>query len=785
LSTAQGTIPSIDAARRHRVRERLIVRGVVQGVGFRPFVYQLANELSLDGWVRNTGSGVAIEIEGTPQDIKAFRRRLSDDRPPNCVIQSIDSHPIGTEEQRGFAILNSSNDNATPACSIPPDLATCAQCLHEVFDPNNRRYHYPFTNCTACGPRYSLINALPYDRPNTTMQAFNLCVACRDEYNDPSSHRHHAQPNACPDCGPQLLLMSMTGKIIAKTTDALEQACDAIRSGQIVAVKGLGGFHLMVDAQNEDAVAELRRRKHRPTKPFAVMMRTLEQVMACCQVSKIEGDILCSASSPIVLLRRLGQTAAIDSSVAPGNPSLGVMLANTPLHHLMLDRLGLPVVATSGNLSNEPICIDEPEVRRRLGSIADLVLTHDRPIARAVDDSVVQVIDHAPRVLRRSRGYAPLQIPIPHHRGEPILAVGANQKNTVALACRGMATLSQHIGGLDSEETWAAQRKTTDDLRLLLKIRPATAVTDRHPDYESTRYAEDLGLPIRRVQHHAAHIYAAMAEHHIGPAQPVLGIACDGTGLGEDGTLWGGELLQIKGPAVDRVGHLEPFPLPGGDSAARKPSRSALGVLFAAFGDEALDLSNLAPAASIDVKDLGTLRQMLSRRINTPVTTSAGRLFDAVASLLDLCHTNTFEGEAAMTLQYAAESAPSGIKPLPIAITKGEPSRLDWRPAIREMVERIREGHPAAHLAKAFHQTLAQGWAQLVVKTISLPDPSVILTGGCFQNKLLSELCVSTLRSHGIEPLLHKDVPPNDGGIALGQLYAASLQPNVSTRRDN
>lgn len=763
------------------MRERLVVRGVVQGIGFRPFVYCLANELDLTGWVRNTASGVVIEIEGSAQDLQVFHHRLYEDRPPNCIIQCVESARVQAEQERGFSILNSLNTGLSKACSIPPDLATCPACLDEVFDPTNRRFQYPFTNCTACGPRYSLITALPYDRPNTTMKAFAMCAACQSEYNDPQNRRHHAQPNACSGCGPQLSLIKPTGEVLSSAYDAMQQACEAIQAGRIVAVKGLGGFHLMADARNDKAVAELRRRKHRPTKPFAVMLRTLGEVETICEVSEIERDVLYSSSAPIVLLLRCEAAATIAHSVAPGNPCLGVMLANTPLHHLMLSRLGFPIVATSGNLSNEPICINEQQVMQRLGTVADLVLTHDRTIARAVDDSVVQVIDGAPRVLRRSRGYAPLQIPMPAHRGGPILATGSNQKNTIGVAYKGTALLSQHIGDLEYVETCTTQRETVNDLCSLLQAKPAQAITDLHPDYQSTHLAEELGLPTQRVQHHAAHVYTAMAEHRVDGSSPVLGIALDGTGLGDDGTIWGGEALVIRGRVIERAGHLEPFLLPGGDAAARKPSRSAIGVLFAAFGEKAFSLTDLAPVASTESGDLHTLRQMLMNRANTPKTTSAGRLFDAVASLLDLCHDNSFEGEAAMMLQYSAESAPSNVEPLCMSASTGQPSRLDWRPAVREIIKRVRSGEPTAAIARAFHFGLAQGIAQLVIQSTTRPYPRVILTGGCFQNKLLAELCASRLRYHGIEPLLHKEVPPNDGGIALGQLYAATLKPNANT----
>lgn len=784
MTTARQHNPRTAPPRNPPLRRRLIVRGIVQGVGFRPFVYGLANHFGLSGWVRNTASGVVIEVQGDAQGIELFERRLHDDRPANSLIHAVASTDVQPSSDQGFSILASSAQASGTRCSIPPDLAACAQCLREVFDPTDRRFGYPFTNCTACGPRYTLITALPYDRANTTMHRFTMCNACLEEYNDPACRRHHAQPIACPACGPTLSLTTVAGLPIAHANDALAQACDAIRDGRIVAVKGLGGFHLMADARNASIVDELRRRKHRPNKPFAVMVPTIEEAAVYGSVSRSEERVLRSPGAPIVLLRRSLHDTTIADSVAPRNPYLGLMLANTPLHHLMLRRLGFPVVATSGNLSNEPICTDDRQVTQQLASVADRVLTHDRPIARAVDDSVVQVIDHAPRVLRCARGYAPMQLPMPMHRGGPILAVGASQKSTVALACDGVATLSQHLGDLESAETCAAQRSTIDDLCSLLRASPAAIAADPHPDYPSTRLAEALGPPIRLVQHHAAHAYAAMAEHQLSAATRVLAVAWDGTGLGDDQTIWGGEILQINGPNAPRVGHLKPFPLPGGDAASRRPSRAALGVLFTAFGDDAFSMRELAPVAVTEHNDLHVLRQMLNTNTNTPMTTSAGRLFDAVASLLGLCHVNTFEGEAAMALQYAAETAPSGVAPLPIPVSDARPACMDWRPAIRDITDRLHGGEPLAHLARAFHLALAQALVRFFLNSQTPPQTPLVLTGGCFQNKLLAELCAHTLRSHGFDPLLHKDVPPNDGGIALGQLYAATLRQDPHARSE-
>ena len=775
MSVQARSVHRLGANQGRRTRQRLLVKGVVQGVGFRPFAYRLANELGLSGWVRNTPVGVQIEVEGASWAVSMFRRRLREERPPNAAIDSIASASIDPEDQLGFTIRDSSND-PRPVCSIPPDLATCDHCLREIFDPKDRRFGYPFTNCTACGPRWSIITGLPYDRQHTTMSGFEMCPACRAEYNDPSSRRFHAQPNACPACGPQLALITMAGEVVSRQHDALAEACQAIRDGKIVAVKGIGGFHLMVDARNQGAIKTLRERKHRPAKPFAVMLPSLDETRALCEVSEPQRRVLRSPQSPIVLLQRRAGTTGLAQAIAPNNPYLGVMLAYTPLHHLMLRVLCVPVVATSGNLGGEPICIDDHQAMHRLGALADVMLTPDRPIARSVDDSIVQVIDNAPCVLRRSRGYAPLAIKLPMRpTNGPILAVGAHQKAVVGLAVNSEALLSQHIGDLESAEAVAALHNTTADLQNLLRVKPESVAADLHPDYHSTQAAQKLGLPVSSVQHHAAHVYAAMAEHGIGPKTTVLGAAWDGTGLGTDATVWGGELLKVCGTQVQRVGHLQPFLLPGGDAASRQPWRSALGVLFEVFGRAAFEMDDLPPIARIPDADKPRLMKMLKARINTPTTTSMGRLFDAVASLLGIHQSCTFEGEAAMGLQFAAGSIDTLVPPLWFEIDGSGPCQLDWRPTIRDIVVRIRQGEPANSIARAFHVALADGLTEWITTVAKPPYPSVLLTGGGFQNKLLAEMSVTALRDKGMKPHLHRRVPPNDGGLALGQLYAAAL----------
>ena len=764
------------------VRKRLLVKGVVQGVGFRPTVYRMATELGIAGWVRNTTGGVEIEIEGDPQTIVAFEHRLQHNPPPHWAIQSIAIDHLTPNNQHAFFIRESTQAGGCLRLSIPPDLATCDSCLREIFDPGDRRFGYPFTNCTACGPRYSIITGLPYDRARTTMDGFTMCPACQAEYGDPGSRRYHAQPNACPACGPQLALMTTSGQVLSQQNAALQAACDAIRAGKIVAVKGLGGFHLFADARQPETVAALRQRKHRPEKPFALMAPSLQAVEAMCHLSHTERQALCSSRAPIVLLRRRTGDIGLAGDVAPRNPYLGVMLPATPLHHLMLDALRFPVIATSGNLSEEPICTDARQAIQRLGTIADLMLTHDRPIARPIDDSVVQEIDGEIRVIRLARGYAPQSITLPVKQVTgPLLAVGAHQKTAIGFAMDAAATLSQHIGDLESHDTIAAHRAAADDIQHLLQAAPVSVAADPHPDYQSTRDTQQIGLPIVSVQHHAAHVYSAMAEHGIDAQATIFGVAWDGTGLGDDGTAWGGELLKICGTTVERVAHLEPFKLPGGDAAARQPWRSAVGLLHAVYGSELWTRQDLPVIDAVSEADRRVLQQMLKKNVGSPTTTSVGRLFDGVAALLGLQRECSFEGQAAMSLQFAAESADSDVTPLRIEITRSQPVRLDWRPAIKDILERIGHGEPIASIARAFHVALAQSLAQLIEMVASSANRTVVLAGGCFQNKLLTELTASAFRRRGITPLPHRQVPTNDGGIALGQLYAGVLHQSTHT----
>ena len=649
-----------------------------------------------------------------------------------------------------------------------PDIATCPECLHEIFDPANRRYLYPFTNCTHCGPRFSILEALPYDRPNTSMRAFEMCPQCRAEYEDPRDRRFHAQPNACPNCGPHLELWNRAGAILHRKEPALDVTANALRSGSIVAVKGLGGFHLMADARNEEAVRRLRRLKHREEKPFAVMAPSMDSVRLECAVSGLEERLLRSSEAPVVLLRRMpSQAGQIAPAVAPRNPCLGVMLPYTPLHHLLLAGLGFPVVATSGNLSDEPICIDEHEALARLGGIADLLLVHNRPIVRHGDDSVVRVLLDRELVMRRARGYAPLPVVLKHST-QPTLAVGAHLKNTVALSSGTSVFISQHIGDLETEPALAAFERVIADFQRLYEVRPAVIVADAHPDYLSTKFAADLalrtGTRLETVQHHHAHICACMAENEL--EGPVLGVAWDGSGFGTDGTVWGGEFLRVGSAGFERVAHLRTFCLPGGDAAAREPRRCALGLLYEIFGDDAFAMTDLAPLQALTPAERAILRTMLQRKLNPPRTSSAGRLFDGVASLAGVRQTSAFEGQSAMELEFAVDPVGDDAYPLPVA-----DGIVDWEPTVGAILADVAAGIAPGRISGKFHRALAVAIVE-VARVVG--ERQVVLAGGCFQNEYLTRQTVQRLSAAGFIPVWHQRIPPNDGGISLGQTVAAN-----------
>jgi len=797
-------------------RLKLAVRGAVQGVGFRPFVYRLATELDLRGWVNNSPQGVFIEVEGERDLLEQFLLRLEIEKPPRSFIQSLEATWLDTLNYADFEIRKSEIGGDKTALVLP-DIATCPDCLREILDPNNRRHCYPFTNCTNCGPRFSIIESLPYDRANTSMKSFTMCPQCQAEYDDPTNRRFHAQPNACPICGPHLELWSPNGEAVFGGRKALLAAARAIVRGQIVAIKGIGGFHLMVDARNEAAVRRLRERKHREEKPLAVMFPSLESVNAVCEVSPLKERLLRSPEAPIVLLRRFkseirNPKSEISELVAPGNPNLGVILPYTPLHHLLMAELGFPVVATSGNSSDEPICTDEHEALERLGGIADVFLVHNRPIVRHVDDSIVRVMLDREMVLRRARGYAPLPIylsvtadvrrlkPKKEIQSEPphvvsyksVLAVGAHLKNSVALSVGNQVFISQHIGDLETEAANNAFRRVITDFEKLYDAKPDIIASDLHPDYLSTKFAHgwvrssgfsrsgppEGGTPNNKtqagsprhigVQHHIAHVLSCMAENEIEP--PALGVSWDGTGYGLDGTIWGGEFFLVTDNNVERVSHLRPFRLPGGDTAVKEPRRAAAGLLYEKFGETAFERNELSSIAAFSSVELSAVKAMLVRELNSPFCCSAGRLFDAVASLVNLRQQIRFEGQAAMELEFALEGVKTD-ESYPMSLVTRHPSLLlDWSPMIEAILADVKHGVSAGEISAKFHNALVEA---VVTVAKHVGESRVVLSGGCFQNRYLTERTVKRLREEGFQPYWHQRVPTNDGGIALGQIVAA------------
>jgi hydrogenase maturation protein HypF len=755
-----------------------VVRGAVQGVGFRPFVYRLATELGLAGWVLNSAQGVFIEVEGERGALDQFRLRLETGKPPRAVLQSVEFSLLDPAGHVGFEIRRS-DDHGAKTTLILPDIATCADCLREISDPANRRHRYPFTNCTNCGPRFSIIEALPYDRPNTSMKGFTMCPDCLLEYLNPLDRRFDAQPTACPRCGPRLALWDARGPVLAQCDEALRQAADMIRGGEIVAMKGLGGFQLLADARREAVTVRLRSRKCREEKPLALMFPSLEAVREVCSVSEMEERLLRSPEAPIVLLRRKPGSRLLAPSIAPNNPALGVMLPYTPLHHLLLAELGFPIVATSGNLSDEPMCIDEQEALERLHGIADWFLVHDRPIVRHVDDSIVRVVHGREMVLRRARGYAPLPIhcesPLP-----TILAFGAHLKNSVALSVGSEVFISQHIGDLSTVQAHHAFRKVAADLPRLYDAAPEAYACDLHPEYLSTKYAAGFRTPSHTVQHHWAHVVACAAENEIAP--PLLGVSWDGSGFGLDGSIWGGEFLRAREDfaSFERVAHLRPFRLPGGEAAIKAPRRAALGLLHEMWGADAFQRTELAPVRSLAAGDRKLIAQILAKEVRSPLTSSAGRLFDAVAALLGLRQRLSFEGQAAMELEYAIE--PGVDAAYPFNLRDGSPCVVDWQPMIERIVGDLRRGECTGVMAAKFHNTLAE---MIVAVAHEIGEAKVVLTGGCFQNQYLTERCIDRLTAEGFRPYWHQRVPPNDGGIALGQVVAAAAAMQGQVARES
>ena len=754
-----------------RAALRLDVTGVVQGVGFRPFVHRLALRHGLAGWVRNASGEVQIEVEGSDVGLEAFSRELHDEAPPLARIDRVDTQPAVPTGIDGFTILRSTDqpDHRQP---VPPDAAICPACEAELFDPTNRRYRYPFITCTDCGPRFTVIDALPYDRERTSMRRFTQCPGCAWEYGTPGDRRFHSETNSCPVCGPRVWYQAAASAARAWDGDALQQSAALLLGGGILALRGLGGFHLAVDATNAAAVARLRGRKHREAKPLAVMVRGVSEAQALGEAGLEEARLLASVERPVVLLRRRAD-AALAEGVAPGLDTVGVLLAGTPLHHLLLALVSRPLIMTSGNVSEEPIATGNEEALVRLGRVADGFLLHDREIVARYDDSVVRVAGTASILLRRARGYAPLPLELPVASPRPLLAVGPHLKNTFTLAHGAGAYVSQHIGDLESLETLEHFEETLTRLRGLFRIDPEIAVRDLHPGYLSTRFAEELGLErIIAVQHHHAHVAAVLAEH--GLTGPALGIAYDGTGYGADGNVWGAEILACDLEGYRRIAHLRYAPMPGGDAAARAPWRAALG--FLATEPSGASAFRLAGAA-VNPLERAVVERQLAARVNAPLASSMGRLFDATAALLGVRQVSQYEGQAAMELEALAGRRTG--RELPYSLDEGDDGSLilDPLPLLLELGERRQRGECLTDLAADLHESIACATADLARRASEITGLSIVaLGGGAFQNARLLVAVRERLERLGLEVLLPRRLGPNDGAVSYGQAAVAAAQ---------
>jgi hydrogenase maturation protein HypF len=768
MSEATGTL----------VRRRLRVAGVVQGVGFRPFVHRLATELGLSGHVGNDTRGVFVEVEGGPAEVARFEERLVTDGPPMAKIFSVVGETTELRHEHEFRIVESVSDSAVRTF-VSPDVAVCGDCLAELVDPGDRRLRYPFINCTNCGPRFTITLALPYDRPNTTMRQFALCAACEAEYHDPADRRFHAQPVACATCGPRIWFEGPAAGVgTVEGTDAALAATQAsLAAGDVVAIKGLGGYHLACDATSDVAVTTLRRRKERRDKPLAVMVRDLDVARTLALIDDDEAALLRSAACPIVLLRRR-EASALTDQVAPGNPQIGILLPYTPLHHLLfrpVPGVVAPVpemlVMTSGNLTDEPICYDDADARKRLGRIADTWLVHDRPIHVPCDDSVVRMADGVEQPIRRSRGYAPLPVRLPFDL-DPVLAMGGELKNTFCLVSGDDAWLSQHIGDMGSVETLAAFERSTRQFDDMYQVHPNLVAADRHPGYQTRRWADERsGKQVELVQHHHAHIAAVMAEHAVPAGDRVIGFAFDGTGYGDDGAIWGGEVLLAGYGGFERSAHLGYIPLPGGDATIRKPYRAALAHLWAAGIEWTADLPPVAAATATEGQ---ALRRQLERNVHCVPTSSMGRLFDAVSSLLGVRHLASYEAQAAIELEWIASAHLGDARHYRFGLD-GE--HIDVAPVLRGLIEDVRGRRDTGAMAAGFHEAVARMMGDVAdLARARTGIEQVALSGGVFQNTLLLRLARDELAGRQFGVLTHRVVPPNDGGLALGQAVVAGCR---------
>jgi len=755
----------------HRVG--ISVRGIVQGVGFRPFVYQLATKHNLKGWVCNTSGDVKIDVEGEKAALDRFLADLKVLAPPLARIQGVTTRREPTVGYKHFEIRDSISEKGKYQL-ISPDIATCQACLNEVLDSKDRRYRYPFTNCTNCGPRFTIIEDIPYDRPKTTMRNFKMCPQCQQEYDDPLNRRFHAQPNACPICGPRLQLVDSRGKLVSEG-DALRTASKLLQEVRILAIKGLGGFLLACDATSERAIQLLRERKKRPSKPLAIMLATTKDVKEHCQVSSIEEELLTSPPCPIVLLRwKAG--SSVSPAVAPRLNYLGVMLPYTPLHHVLLRETGLPLVMTSGNLSEEPIAKDNEEALRRLNGIADYFLLHNRDIYARYDDSVAIVERDRPQLIRRARGYAPYPIHL-RFKSKPVLACGAELKNTFCLTKDDYAFLSQHIGDMENLETLEHFETTVELYKSLFRIQPKIIAYDMHPEYLSTKYAKAIAeespdIKFVPVQHHHAHIVSCLVDN--GLQEPVIGVAFDGTGFGSDGHIWGGEFLVADYRGFQRLGHFQYVPLPGGAAAIERPYRMAISYLVTLLGEDALN-QNLPFLRQVDSLEVDLIRKQIKGGINSPLTSSCGRLFDAVSALIGLRGRIDYEAQAAIELEMLADESETGSYPFSIIEQKGI-NIVHFDELFSAIIADIREGVSPANISMKFHRTMARVVVQMCQHLSNNTGiKKVALSGGVFQNRLLLRLAVAALEGAGLEVLTHGEVPVNDGGVSVGQAVIANF----------
>jgi hydrogenase maturation protein HypF len=772
---------------------RFHVTGVVQGVGFRPTVYRIAHDLGLTGWVANTSDGVVVHLEGDAGSIAGFPAHLRAGAPPMAIVTGIEQIDAAPEGLGAFQIRESERVDGAMTL-VSPDIATCPECESELFDPADRRYHYPFINCTNCGPRFTIIADVPYDRPATTMRDFAMCPTCGAEYDDPSDRRFHAQPNACHRCGPRLFL-NVKGRAPSgwewdraaervprshhdvdgerrRTEDIVAAAVQMLRGGDVLALKGLGGFHLACDAMNESAVARLRERKHRWGKPFAVMFPDMQRLRGHCELSETEAALLEGPVRPIVLLRLAApaEAEALAPSVAPGLSELGAMLPYTPLHHLLLRAFGGPLVMTSGNLTDEPIAMDNAEALRRLAPLADGFLLHDRGIYSRYDDSVARVVGDTVEMVRRSRGYAPFPLTLPFTSPTAILAAGPEQKNTFCLVKGSHAFVSQHIGDMENAETLDHYEQTIALYRDMFRIEPEMVAYDLHPEYLSTKFALRLDLPAIGVQHHHAHIVSVSAES--GAGDPVIGLAYDGTGYGTDGTIWGGEVLLSTWGSFERVAHLKAVPMPGGAAAIRRPARMALGLLYG-LGGGLFDHPGLAGLRRRLAKgELTTLLAMMDRGLNSPPTSSMGRLFDAVAALAGVRDDADYEGQAAIELEAIA--APPDPAPYRFEIAGSGPVILDPTPVVMAVLDDVAAGISPSIISSRFHDAVVDASVRVASSTSRQAGTTkVALSGGVFMNRRVLSGVVSGIERVGLTPLLHRQLPVNDGGVSFGQAVVA------------